>query len=171
MAVPGAQTLWYIARDGQQFGPLLIHEIQERFRSGQVLPTDYMWCAEVNKWILAGEVFGMAPPPPPPVAPQRSSPSDPTGPQSFVSGPSASHAANLGADRQSQNGHTKTTSQNQQTTTQTVIEGGTFKFNTLLWIIAGLLIPFWPISLPICWYQAYKSYHKPSVRTVQVISS
>lgn len=34
----------------------------------------------------------------------------------------------------------------------------TFKFGTFLWFIAGLLIPLWPISLPVCWFMAYKSY-------------
>ncbi len=33
-----------------------------------------------------------------------------------------------------------------------------FKFSTVLWMIAGLLIPFWPISLPLCWFFAYRSY-------------
>ena len=34
----------------------------------------------------------------------------------------------------------------------------TFKFSTLLWMIAGFLIPLWPISLPFCWVMAYRSY-------------
>ncbi|BBF94653.1 hypothetical protein [Blastochloris tepida] len=34
----------------------------------------------------------------------------------------------------------------------------TFKFSTFLWLVAGLLIPFWPISLPLCWFFAYRSY-------------
>jgi len=34
----------------------------------------------------------------------------------------------------------------------------TFKFSTVIWIIAGLLIPLWPISLPVCWFLAYRSY-------------
>ena len=33
-----------------------------------------------------------------------------------------------------------------------------FKFGTLLWFIAGLVVPLWPISLPFCWYMAYRSY-------------
>jgi hypothetical protein len=32
------------------------------------------------------------------------------------------------------------------------------KFGTLIWFIAGLIIPLWPISLPVCWYLAYRSY-------------
>lgn len=34
----------------------------------------------------------------------------------------------------------------------------TFKFSTLLWILAGILIPLWPVSLPLCWYLARRSY-------------
>lgn len=34
----------------------------------------------------------------------------------------------------------------------------TFKFSTFLWFIAGLLIPLWPVSLPVCWFMAYRSY-------------
>lgn len=34
----------------------------------------------------------------------------------------------------------------------------TFKFSTFVWFVAGLLIPLWPISLPVCWYFAYRSY-------------
>jgi hypothetical protein len=34
----------------------------------------------------------------------------------------------------------------------------TFKFSTLVWLILGLLVPLWPISLPVCWYLAYRSY-------------
>ncbi|WP_296583601.1 hypothetical protein [Xanthobacter sp.] len=34
----------------------------------------------------------------------------------------------------------------------------TFKFSTFLWLIAGLLIPLWPLSLPLCWFFAYRSY-------------
>lgn len=34
----------------------------------------------------------------------------------------------------------------------------TFKFSTFLWLVAGLLIPLWPLSLPLCWFFAYRSY-------------
>jgi len=38
----------------------------------------------------------------------------------------------------------------------------TFKFSTFLWIAAGLLIPLWPVSLPVCWFFAYRSYQAGS---------
>lgn len=36
----------------------------------------------------------------------------------------------------------------------------TFKFSTFMWLIAGLFIPLWPISLPLCWFFAWRSYKK-----------
>jgi hypothetical protein len=57
-----------------------------------------------------------------------------------------------------------------EATTQTVIDGGSFKFSTFLLIVLGLIIPLWPISLPLFWFLAYRSYKKPSVRTVRVIT-
>lgn len=40
----------------------------------------------------------------------------------------------------------------------------TFKFSTFLWLVAGLLIPLWLISLPFCWYMAYRSYKSGTPR-------
>lgn len=36
----------------------------------------------------------------------------------------------------------------------------TFKFSTFLWLVAGLFIPLWPISLPLCWFFAWRTYKK-----------
>jgi hypothetical protein len=32
------------------------------------------------------------------------------------------------------------------------------KFTTIIFIVLGLIVPFWPISLPSFWYLAYRSY-------------
>ncbi len=32
------------------------------------------------------------------------------------------------------------------------------KFVTVILIVLGLIVPFWPISLPGFWYLAYRSY-------------
>lgn len=37
-------------------------------------------------------------------------------------------------------------------------KANSFKFSTVIWIIVGLLLPLWPISLPLCFWMAYKSY-------------
>ena len=34
----------------------------------------------------------------------------------------------------------------------------TFSFSTIIFIILGLIVPIWPISLPLFWYLAYRSY-------------
>lgn len=34
-----------------------------------------------------------------------------------------------------------------------------FKLMTLVFFLMGLFIPVWPISIPVFWYLAYKSYN------------
>ena len=46
--------------------------------------------------------------------------------------------------------------------TQPNAEDGSFKFSTVIFLILGLIVPLWPISLPLFWYLAYQSYKKPS---------
>lgn len=161
MPAPNPQSLWYIARNGQQQGPMLIHEVHERFRTGQVAPTDHMWCAEVGNWILASDVFGGAPPPPPP--PQASVQAQPAPLQV----PRRMEAED---GRGSISGGKTDRKPAQRATTQTVVEGGSFKFSTFIFLVLGVVIPLWPISLPICWFLAYRSYNKPTVKTVRVVS-
>ncbi len=52
-----------------------------------------------------------------------------------------------------------------QGVTYTVVEGAAVKLSTIVWAVLGLIIPLWPISLPVCWYFAYRSYKTPSVHT------
>jgi uncharacterized protein DUF4339 len=59
----------------------------------------------------------------------------------------------------------------QRAITYSFIEGKSVKFATIIWILAGLLIPLWPVSLPICWYLAYRSYKRPMCRTFELGSS
>lgn len=35
---------------------------------------------------------------------------------------------------------------------------GTFTFKVIVLFVLGLIVPVWPISLPILWYLAWKSY-------------
>jgi len=39
-------------------------------------------------------------------------------------------------------------------------QANTMKFSTIILIVLGLIIPLWPITLPICWWMAYKSYKR-----------
>lgn len=39
-------------------------------------------------------------------------------------------------------------------------ESNTVKISTIFWIVLGLIVPLWPVSLPLCWYFAYRSYKR-----------
>ena len=41
-------------------------------------------------------------------------------------------------------------------------QANTMKFSTIIFIILGVIIPLWPITLPLFWWLAYKSYKKGS---------
>lgn len=41
-------------------------------------------------------------------------------------------------------------------------QANTIKFSTVIFIILGIIIPIWPITLPVFWWMAYKSYKKGS---------
>ncbi len=36
----------------------------------------------------------------------------------------------------------------------------TFSFATVVLLLLGVIVPLWPISLPLFWYFAYRSYKK-----------
>lgn len=36
----------------------------------------------------------------------------------------------------------------------------TVKFSTILFIVIGLLLPLWPVTLPLFFWLAYRSYRK-----------
>lgn len=166
MQAPGPHSQWYVGRDGQQYGPMPTTQLQGDYRAGVLLPTDYLWCAEIDRWILASEIFGSAsrpPPPPPPPHPQQTLTQ--ALPQREMAALPA-HAQQLHPPAREVVGE----SAGQDRVTQTIVEGGSFKFSTLLWFIAGLFVPLWPISLPICWYMAYKSYKAPSTQTVRIVT-
>ncbi len=40
----------------------------------------------------------------------------------------------------------------------TQVKEGTFTFKVIMLFALGLIVPFWPISLPVFWYLAWKSY-------------
>lgn len=39
----------------------------------------------------------------------------------------------------------------------------TFKFGTVVFIILGVIIPFWIVTLPLFWFLAYRSYKQGRV--------
>ncbi len=72
---------WYLARDGQQHGPLSDPELRKFIELGHLHPTDLVWRAGFPEWRTASEVFPetdpspAAPPPPPPTATASVAPS------------------------------------------------------------------------------------------------
>jgi GYF domain 2 len=48
---------WYIARDGQQYGPLNELEVQKYIELGHLLVTDLLWRDGFQDWRPADEVF------------------------------------------------------------------------------------------------------------------
>ena len=38
----------------------------------------------------------------------------------------------------------------------------TFSFATIIFLVLGLIVPLWPISLPLFWFLAYRSYKNGS---------
>ena len=73
MSGPNAKIEWYLARDGQQHGPLSDPELKKFIELGHLHPTDLVWRAGFPEWRTASEVFPetepAAPPPPPPAPP------------------------------------------------------------------------------------------------------
>lgn len=58
-----SETLWYIARDGQQHGPISDTEMRLFVENGHLKPTDLLWQPGFTDWRPASDVF------PAPVAP------------------------------------------------------------------------------------------------------
>jgi hypothetical protein len=57
MSSPAAQTQWYIARDGQQYGPLSEAELGRFVDLGHLQPTDLLWREGFPDWRPAMVVF------------------------------------------------------------------------------------------------------------------
>jgi hypothetical protein len=47
---------WYIARDGQQAGPLTDREMQEFVRGGHLNSEDLIWRPGFDDWLRAGDI-------------------------------------------------------------------------------------------------------------------
>ena len=62
-----SELVWYIARDGQQHGPITDHEMRVFVDNGHMKPGDLVWNPQLTDWKPAEEVFPK--PAPPPVAP------------------------------------------------------------------------------------------------------
>jgi hypothetical protein len=69
---PPSQPQWFVARDGQQHGPLSSAALKAAADAGKVLPSDWVWKEGMAEWAPASIVRGLfgasssraAPPPP-----------------------------------------------------------------------------------------------------------
>lgn len=75
MSAPSSQTQWYLARDGQQFGPLSEAELAKFIDLGHMQPTDLLWRDGFPDWRPAMVVF----PQRKPQAPRPAQPGPPRG--------------------------------------------------------------------------------------------
>ena len=86
MSAPASSTQWYLARDGQQFGPISEAELAKFIELGHLQPNDLLWRDGFPDWRPAMVVFpapGQAAPRPAATAPKaraRSAP-EPEAPQ------------------------------------------------------------------------------------------
>ncbi len=77
MSETNSEIVWYIARDGQQHGPLTDAEMRLFVQSGHLKPSDLVWNQTMTEWQAAEVVFPESekqPAPPPPPPPQATSP-------------------------------------------------------------------------------------------------
>ena len=57
MSGSNAKIEWYLARDGQQHGPLSDPELKKFIELGHLNPSDLVWRAGFPEWRTASEVF------------------------------------------------------------------------------------------------------------------
>ena len=85
MSAPASQTQWYLARDGQQYGPLSEPELAKFIELGHLQPTDLLWREGFPDWRPAMVDFpqrgkpAMARPPQPAPPPGNVAPQPTTG--------------------------------------------------------------------------------------------
>jgi GYF domain 2 len=63
VAGPNASSNWYVGRDGQQYGPVVDAAFRGMLDSGQILPTDLVWCDGMPGWIPASTLPRQQPQP------------------------------------------------------------------------------------------------------------
>ena len=68
---------WYYGREGQQRGPVNEMALRELAATGQLAPSDLVWCAGMTQWAPAQSVLNLFPQPgsvPPPIPPAGAAP-------------------------------------------------------------------------------------------------
>ncbi len=93
---------WYLARDGQQHGPISAPEMEKIIELGYLLPTDLVWRQGFDDWKPAAEAFPKKAESSPPAAPPSAAPAapaPPARPAESTSAPTEPAAPKAGVDR------------------------------------------------------------------------
>ncbi len=61
--------LYHVSRNGQNYGPYTLEDLQKYVASGNVLPSDFAKSDDMPEWVPVSQVLGMAPEGPPAYAP------------------------------------------------------------------------------------------------------
>lgn len=69
---------YWVARDGERYGPYTHDQLVEYYKSGQVLPTDQVCRPGTQEWVIASSMSELSDNTPP-AAPATAKPSAPTG--------------------------------------------------------------------------------------------
>ena len=77
--------LYHVSRNGQNYGPYTIEDLQRYVASGNVLPTDLCKSDDMPAWISVSQVLGIATPPAGPLHPHA----QPSAPLNFAAYPDA----------------------------------------------------------------------------------
>jgi hypothetical protein len=56
---PRGEQQWFVARDGEQNGPLSSRELKAAADAGELAPTDWVWKEGMPKWVPASNVRGL----------------------------------------------------------------------------------------------------------------
>ncbi len=160
----GDQPEWYLSRNGQQHGPISGAELGQLVQQRRIAPSDLVWRTGWPDWYLARDVPGLIPPPPQAAAPPPLPARQTVPPHQMGASSPAAAAQPFGlsepAAQPAGAGNAPVV-----TAQHIVVQAGdgsnSFKFSTFIYLVLGLFVPLWPISLPLLWYLAYKSYKKP----------
>ena len=71
-------SVWYLSRDGREYGPIFEAEFAEFVRRGHLRPDDYIWEVGSSDWLLGKDLLSLSrlrvETAPPPAEGERASP-------------------------------------------------------------------------------------------------
>lgn len=145
---------WHVARDGQQFGPVTRQQLEEAYRNGTVLPTDYVWSPDLTDWMAAADIFEAKRAEPAPAkqvaADPRRSPGGDTARNDRIAATSSPAAMPSRAAMPAP-----------AVVLPDEMAEGSYKISTYVYIALAIIVPVWPVTTPLFLYLAYLSYRKP----------